>query len=273
MKTRVINQEQCKFHQGDNTPSFKYYSDGSAYCYGCQKYQPPGTYNEYTIPESEREPVYVEDIKASVRRILDLPVSRIRGLDLHVDSTSYYILWPDHSYYKRRFFDHTAGGGRYKNPAGHMQGALVANMGEPRGAAIVVEGELNALSIGRAFPEITVISPGGVSNFSDEHLQKYWTLYNQYDRLLVIVDDDRPGVAAGLEFRLLLESRKKITKMFRFEKGVDSNDVLVWYGEKELRRQVEEALEVLRRLPGHEGPLPPPGKEAAAVDSTVRERN
>src|SRR5690606_33471443 len=102
----------CQFHE-ERTPSCAVYSNGYK-CFGCGKF---GPLSDLGMTASEVEPKYVEDIEKSIQQIISLPKKEIRGLDLHSDSNSYYIVWPDHSYYKKRYINPHHG--KYQNPSGH----------------------------------------------------------------------------------------------------------------------------------------------------------
>lgn len=179
----------------DNTPSMHVYEDGS-YCFTC------GWVDRSRVTlEEKKEP---ENIKEKIEYIANLSSKSIRGLNLKSDSEGYYILWPEGDFYKLRPFDGT--GLRYKGPSGHR--APLFNLGPMSETLVVVEGEINALSLAEAFPTRKfAISSSGSCNELLRHLPIYLT----YDQIVIIVDKDPGGVACGVELKqILLKKGKRV---------------------------------------------------------------
>jgi 5S rRNA maturation endonuclease (ribonuclease M5) len=91
---------------------------------------------------------------------------------------------------------------------------------------ILVEGEINALSLKEAFPEtnVTIASPGSCTNFMN-----YIQQYLQYTNIVCIIDYDIPGVVHGDQLRRELRKHKKHVELIPMV-GRDINDVLVQEG-------------------------------------------
>jgi hypothetical protein len=147
----------CPFHKGQNgkderTPSLVVYEDGYK-CYSCgangplsKLSLPPGF-----VPTALRPP---ENLNASLKRIVSLPLAPVRGLNLPVDGDSYYIVWPGDNYYKRRKFL-SNDGPKYLCPVGHKK-PLFVPYEKQGGMLAIVEGEINALSLAQTQPNYSV---------------------------------------------------------------------------------------------------------------------
>lgn len=190
----------CPFHE-DRRPSMKIYGD-FAWCFVCKVSIPTKSLNlgEYQ-PATHREPT---DIPARIKYIQSLPTKLIRGLKLHYDSEGFYIVWPDKSYYKKRM---NSGKSRYIGPTGKKAPLLVLPSGTEH-HLVVVEGELNALSLHQATcGDFTIASPGSASEFM-RHIAKY----GMYSRVTLVLDHDAAGVVHGCSVRdLLLKSGIRAT--------------------------------------------------------------
>jgi hypothetical protein len=223
----------CPYHK-ERTPSCVLYSDHYR-CYGCGKTGPLTDLKGVDISEaSDPEP---EDLEAAFAYIDQLPLKEIRGLSLPADDRAYFVPWPGKDYYKKRFFAPTRV--KYFGAAGHKKPLFVANR-VPGRALIVVEGEINALSIAKAVPEISVVSPGGSGDFSPKAVKKYWTVYQQYDILILLVDADKAGALACIEMLGALAGKGKVLKHHLMPQ--DANDLLVNVGSEGLRKYIITVL-------------------------------
>lgn len=223
----------CLWHE-DKTPSLHIYDNGY-YCFSCLK---SGPLSDLGLQNARIEKKYKEDIESKIKWIKSLPIKAIRGLDMHTSDSAYFIMWPDNTYYIQRFFNHDTGP-KYRTPSGHDRKPLIANL-KSFNLAIVVEGEINALSIAKACPEFTVISPGSAGEFYSKKINKYLNYYTPYDRLIVIVDNDAAGAKACIEFSSILQN-KPITNILW---SMDANDVLTKHGSEALREKIYKALEL-----------------------------
>lgn len=225
----------CPFHQ-ERTPSCVIYSDHFA-CYGCGKRGPRSALKgEYaTMPIEDPEP---EDLAEAFRYIDSLPFTEQRGLSLPTDRDGFYIVWPDRSYYKYRFF--SPWGPKYIGARGHVKPLFTANTAASR-VCLMVEGELNALSLAKAVPELTVVSPGGSGNFSKKQIAALLTQMANYDILTLIVDEDAAGAKAVVEALPVLRLAGK--RVWTWLMTPDANQTLQDVGVEALRSRVLSVLE------------------------------
>ncbi len=232
------NRILCPFHE-ESTPSCVIYPDETFKCYGCGENgnisKLPGS--EYIqVPKGGITPNI--DLEAEIEAIRKLPIANVRGLNLPVDATGYYIVWQGGIYYKKRFYDDS--GSRYLNPKGISQPLLVV---EPRPVCekqglVVVEGELNALSLKEALMPTSweIVSPGAASNFGEKHL----TFYKEYSRVKIFVDQDAAGAIAAIELKSRLVQHIPTVDVFLLER--DFNDRLVKDGKEKLKEYAVNEL-------------------------------
>src|SRR5580698_6105079 len=125
----------CKYHE-DTNPSMTVYEDGWGHCWVCGAHVKIG---EPDVKQVKRIPTNVEEELSCIR---NLPIKRIRGLDLHQeDSRAYYILWPSRNYYKKRNLE---GEPRYLAPKA-IKPPIFLYPGNDD--IIVIEGEINCMSV------------------------------------------------------------------------------------------------------------------------------
>jgi DNA primase len=202
----VVGTIKCESGlHADKTPSLKVYDDGSVHCFVCG-------YNvsNYAAPVLvKREP---ENLGEKYAYIEGLTRQSHRGLTFRYDNRGYFVEWPGKDYYKLRLWCPKDGEPKYIGARGHRKPwfELIAtrcgNHNEedisilrPQ-EAIIVEGEINALSIKEALPEAQVISPGSATQFYDNEAKRNIPKLSVYKTLLVLVDDDQAGHKAALEF-------------------------------------------------------------------------
>jgi hypothetical protein len=228
-KRRIL----CPFHS-EKTPSCMLYEDGY-HCMSCGKYGPLSEIRGVEVHEiKDPEP---EDLRLSLERIRQLPTQVVRGLRLHADAESFYIVWPDSTYYKRRFFADRKP--KYLGAQGHNKGPFWAQKVGSR-ALIVVEGELNALSIAEACPELDVMSPGGSGDFAAGRVKKYLRSMTKYDILYVLADADKAGALACIEFLGAVQGKVKAKHHLM---ATDANELLQGVGIGGLRQAISQVLE------------------------------
>jgi hypothetical protein len=224
----------CPFHK-ERTPSCVLYSDHYC-CYGCGKSGPLSELEGVDVSQVEDpEP---EDLAAAFAYIDSLPLEKVRGLMLPSDVESYFIAWPDKSYYKRRFYNPT--GVKYIGAAGHKKPPFWARQGKGS-VCVLVEGEINALSIAEACPDFDVMSPGGTGDFSSKRAKYYLQSIRYYEILVIITDADKAGALACIELMGAVSGQVK--KVVHHLMPVDANEVLCEQGPEALRGQVYSLLE------------------------------
>ena len=206
----------------DQTPSMSVYNDG-AWCFSCG-------WLDRSITDLDAPPREIENIEEKLRYIDGLPRAEIRGLELHFDNRGYFIVWPNGLYYKQRL---TGASCRYLGPKGHR-----APLMEIPGAGkfvVIVEGELNALSLSKAIKN-TIVSPGSATEMS-RHLNQYLTLGKDF---VIVVDRDPAGVAAGIYLKKELLKRGKRVELVAVTP--DYNETLQKEGKDGVFKQFKEDL-------------------------------
>lgn len=221
---------RCRWHK-DTTPSMVLYAD-HGFCFACGKYAFPDELRdiEFNPDAPEPEP---EDLQQAFAYIDSLPVQPIRGLEFPADEHGFYLVWDDRSYYKKRLY---GGKARYIGARGHFRGPFWANRADSN-TCIIVEGEINALSIARACPELNVMSPGGAGDFSAKRSKFVLSSVLHCSTLIVIADADKAGALACIEMLGVLSGTGKQVKHHLM--APDANEVLQSdNGQEKLRRQV-----------------------------------
>jgi len=219
----MLKRILCQFHQ-EKTPSCILYPDGYFKCFSCGAYGKTSSLKGVDHEEVESRPRFVEDVQASIARIEVLPKRWIRGLELHADSDSAYVIWPDRSYYKRRLLGAAPHGDKYRCPTGVPKPLFVRRPERPSPIGIVVEGELNALSIWEARQDLNVFCPGGAGDFYSNSIQKHLLTLTHCVTLLVYCDRDKAGATAAIKFKALAMKHVKDVRVHLLE--TDFNDLL-----------------------------------------------
>lgn len=246
----------------DRFPSMEVYPDGHGFCFACHYYVA-----DAGKPSVQGNDTYVENVSESVKHIKTLPLRAARGLSFHHDPDGFYILWPGDEYYKYRR-EGAEESGRYLSPVGVKKPLFWANR-LSRGTLFIVEGEINALSLAKCFPEYSVCSPGPVSDFvSKRAISDYLPQYLKYEKILVIGDHDDPGVKASTLLMLELQGRGKDASVVWMR--TDANDLLQQEnGESLVRQEVEQLMAMRGRLRRQSQALPP-HREAPAKSGETR---
>lgn len=229
MKSAVIKKIQCPSPEHvDTDPSCALYADGSAYCFGCLTY-----FSNVADPVKVER--VVDDLPERLKYINGLPKETLRGISLPFDNLGYYIVWPDSSYYKRRNWTFDSDRSRYYNPRGHTQPLFILH-GDNR-QLIAVEGELNALSLRESGLEATVVSPGSAGNFKQNVFRNYLRTHTQYSTILLLVDNDSPGVEACLTAMSYLSGTRSLVIPYLMNN--DCNEILITHGKEELKNKIK----------------------------------
>lgn len=206
----------CPYHK-ESTPSFHVYPDGSGHCYGCGAHEGPS--KQRIVPDEER---YVEDIQASIKYIKSLPRATIRGLSLHHDNDYYYVVWPSDDYYVRRRKVDVPDRPKYVGAAGHRKPIFIARERSRSVPLIVVEGQLNALSMAEAEIQASVVSPGAATDFKKLANLPY---YMGYDNIVLVLDNDAAGAMGAIELKGQLLAMGKTNVRIHLV-NEDANEIL-----------------------------------------------
>lgn len=211
----------CPFHD-DNTPSMHVYGEW-AYCFVCATSCPSEDLKiEGRAPKES--PLKV-DIEQKLSHVDRLGHKLLRGgLDFPVDDKGYYIVWPDRSYYKRRNWGESKD--RYSSPSGVSKPLFIMPDGPH---LLVIEGEINALTVKLLNPPgMTICSPGPANDFP-----RYMKEYLKYSKITLFVDYDPPGVVFGCLVRDELLKKHRACNIVALKK--DFNDVLCQEGYSALK--------------------------------------
>lgn len=210
----------------DTNASCAVYADGTAYCFGCNKY-----FKDLVDP-TPTEPKYKEDINEKLEYIRTLPTASLRGIILPFDNKGYYLVWPSGDYYKLRNWYNTDSGTKYLSPSGHTKPLFKLYSGYYTRNLVIVEGEINAMSLKTISPRYDIISPGSATGFTDPAMVSSLHLLSNYDNILLCVDVDAAGLAAALKLKSMhtLRNLSAIVTIYLMEK--DFNELLVEYGQE-----------------------------------------
>lgn len=232
MKSRLIKKIRCPSgtHE-DTTPSCALYADGSGYCFSCQSF-----FKKLAEPEAVPE-VKPEDLIEKLSYIDSLPKDTIRGLLLPYDNMGYYIVWPDRSYYKLRKWATNGPQDRYLSPRGVAKTPFYIPPSILTESLIIVEGEINALSLNKAKVNYGIFSPGSTTNFSVNYLEKYLRKLTHYTKILILVDDEYVSLQAALTVKDFLQHT--CPNVLIHLMNIDCNDILVTHGEEALKKEID----------------------------------
>lgn len=239
-KAAFVRKIECPNPEHDDSnPSCALYSDGSAYCFVCCTYFKQVEGFQETTKKIEKE-----DLEKSLSYIDNLPKASIRGLSFPSDDIGYYIVWPNRDYYKIRMHDSLANN-KYVGAKGHSKPLFVIPAKEPTRTCIVVEGEINALSLATTLTSCDIVSPGGVGNFTDNNIVSELHKFCYYDNIIVCTDSDAAGLHGALKFKYILYAIPELGARVHINlMEKDFNQLLVEYGQN-FKEKVEKEFKNL----------------------------
>ena len=217
----------------DNTPSCAVYDDGNGFCFSCNTFFKGLQAATASAPKKESE-----NLAEKLTYIDSLPLISHRGLEFRHDVEGYYIVWPSRDYYKHRKWVPRGNEPKYVGAKGHRKPWFEVFAKVAPQTCIIVEGEINALSLSGLFPQWDIISPGGASNFFDSQMKERYTIFGDYTRVIVIVDGDQAGTEAAIKFKNLIRPLVLDITIHLMGKGLDCNEILVKYGKEELKDRI-----------------------------------
>lgn len=233
-KSQFIEKIHCIDHE-DRTPSLAVYADGSGFCFSCSKY--------FKDIGDKRDAITVkpkEDIQERLTYIKSLPTISHRGLTFHYDNIGYFIVWPDSNpYYKCRKWLASDGCPKYANPVGITQPWFNAIRANSR-SAIVVEGEINALSILSINDSISVFCPGSAGQFKLNKCGFPLQDFEKYDTIAVVADKDSAGTKAVISLKQELINYCPDVILKLLTKPYDYNEVLTANGAEALQKEIND---------------------------------
>lgn len=224
----------CQFHK-ESTPSLVLYGD-RYYCFGCGAKGKSNTLKN--IDQSlitDDEVVVREDLNETFNYINSLNRIDHRGLSFPCDAKGYYIVWPNGQYYKKRLFGEEKS--KYRCPIGHKKPLFIALDAGPKAKGlIVVEGEINAMSLALCIKDYSIVSPGGSTEFD----KKYLPYLVGYDRVFIVADKDSAGAKAVINLKSILVQYTPYIKYSLLEQ--DINEILIKYGQEKVRETLKEKM-------------------------------
>lgn len=223
----------CPFHN-DATASLAIYED-SYHCFGCSAHGPLSDLTDLSIKVVPKKKEKPENILPKISYIERLPKKKLRGLVFPCDSEYFYILWPGGTYYLKRHL-HQSEGSKYIGPRGHDRPLYSARRGK-FDRLIIVEGELNAMSLNQTFLPCDIVSPGSANSLARK---KFLDIYRKYSTIDIVVDEDAAGVKGAIELRALLLDYTPYVEIHLMKD--DANDVLQRSGIDGLEREMEALL-------------------------------
>ena len=224
----------CPFHANgqERTPSLEIYQTGY-YCFSCSAKGP------LTDLGLTKEPVLVprkqENLQEKLTYIAQLPLLPQRGLTFPTNKEGFYIVWPNKEFYIKRLY---TGKIRYISPSGHKRPPFAYLKNHK--LLILVEGEINAMSLNETGIDADIISPGSAGEFGSPQFQKYLDKLPKYHKIVILVDDDTPGVIAGIEAKSYLLT--KCSQIILVLMKHDANDYLVKYGKEKLKEYIKSYI-------------------------------
>jgi hypothetical protein len=229
-----LNKRYLCSRHSESTPSVVVYPD-HGWCFGCCQKIP---LNELGISpqEAAREACYIEDLEATLNYISNLPKKEIRGFNLSFNDRGYYLVFPTLDYYKFRSLDSEAKS-KYRGPSGHSKPWFRAQITQSS-SLVLVEGEFNALSLGKLGLPVDVVSPGGAGDFYSRTGKQELLKCLQYSAIHVIVDSDAAGAQAAIETKAFLVANGHNDVRIHLVE-TDFNDIHVKEGIEKLREKVK----------------------------------
>ncbi len=235
----TMSKIRCRFHE-DQTASMELYADGYYFCFGCGAKGSIDSLGGNFIVPAPRQEREKENLEESINHIRNLPRASIRGLSLPTDGSSYYIVWPNGTYYNRRQFE---GEPKYKCPSGHSKQMFVAKA-TGSGVLAIVEGEINAMSLALCnLGDISIVSPGGSGDFYSKHAEaEFYPAFKKYQKIFLFADEDKAGAIACIEFTSRMKSYVPDITICLLKK--DFNDILVEEGVEALERFAKTKMDL-----------------------------
>lgn len=220
----------CPHHE-ESTPSCHLYPDGRYYSFCCGA---SGPISELTGVEPP-PPKPKEDLEPMLDRIDRLPKTTWRGIgNVPYEDGAHYLVWPDRNYYLKRNPDGIKP--KYIGPTGHPRPMYVVNASRNR-VLVMVEGEINAMSLTGLTPGLTLASPGSATEFTTK---KALTFAQNYDIVYLILDRDHAGRQAALACKAALRPYAEEVHISLWPK--DANEILMEEGEEALSEELARTL-------------------------------
>lgn len=219
-----MNRILCPYHK-ESTPSMVLYEDGAYHCFGCGAHG-FGDQRPTTVVKSK------EDLAKTLEYINSLENKPFRGLIVPQDTQYAYIVWPQNTYYIRRTLDNSEP--KYKNPAGHEKPLLQFDRNKQN--LIIVEGQINAISLAETYIKHTIVCPGGANDLYND---KNYPYYTQFQYITIVADNDAAGAWGAIKLKTDLLAKDFSLNIKIKLVNEDANDILVKYGVDTLEKEIE----------------------------------
>lgn len=110
-------------------------------------------------------------------------------------------------------------------------------------ACVIVEGEIDCLSMHEAGVHNSISVPNGASKGSQrlEYLDNCWELFEDKEKIIIAVDNDEAGNSLKEELARRLDKTRCF--IVNYPEGCkDANEVLIKYGKDEVKKMVDNAI-------------------------------
>jgi twinkle protein len=110
--------------------------------------------------------------------------------------------------------------------------------------AVIVEGEIDCLSLHEAgiYNAVSVPNGAGVGNMQLQYLDNCWQYFENKDRIILLTDNDAPGIALRDELARRLGKDRCYKVTFPAD-CKDANDVLIKHGKGMIQSMIDQAIQ------------------------------
>jgi len=228
--------EHCPCDSCGSSDANSLYSNGSTYCFNCEKWCPPPPDDEYTTPEVSKNLVMKQllDYDSVAIKSRAIPQSTTEkfnyGVGKYFDKAcqiaTYYDKERQPVAQKIRFRDKTFKFlGDTKNALMYGQ-QLFASGGKK---LTITEGELDTLSVSSAFDnKYPVVSLSSGAQAARKEIAKHLEWVSSFDEIYIWFDNDEPGRKATEQVCMILPIEK--VRIIRHPDYKDANELLLAKG-------------------------------------------
>ena len=209
------------------------YSDGHAYCFGCEYYEPSDeskAQETASKPKADFTPIYSEKVALPNRsltedtcRFWDYGIGEVNGNPCHIanfrDPNTGQLVGQKLRYADKKFSVNQERGGKLPLYGMHL-------WKNDRRSLVVTEGELDALSVSQAqqnkYPVVSV--PQGAQS-AVKSFKEHYDWLCEFEKIVIMFDNDEPGREAAEECAQILPAGKVFIATLDGYK--DANEALV----------------------------------------------
>jgi len=233
-----------------STDANSLYDDGHQYCFGCQTYV-KGDGDDTDVATKSKEPLEKDLLSGKPQELgkrgIDLNTCRKWGYHVGKDKAGRTVQIANYVNKDRRVVAQKL---RYADKTfkfiGKPKEALLFGQHlwkEGGRKIIIVEGEIDALSVSQAFNHtgIAVVSIQNGAQAAKKSIQKEFDWVNSFSQVILAFDNDEPGLKAMRECAMLFSPGKAL--LCYWEGGKDANEVLFNEGYGSVVRNLNESRE------------------------------